>query len=261
MRFQNLTITLTLACLSIIAIAGLALLPITDGICEWTGNDSSKSYYTNSFDDEGKGWHLSASLSASGAGASASVSPSIYGLRAFTEATKFSGTANVRAWRDSGWQMVRVYCRDSQTFYARHGQSTGICIGHNVPHQVADKTDQNTDPMEEQTIVAEVKEVTIYEVSGITVTDSQSEVFNVSADVYNSVNIGQEWTHSSGVSIEIKAKRSYPDYEEWPSQGQFASVDGCTPTVRSNASVSFSFQGTSGADSVSYTPPPIEVGP
>ena len=81
MRFKNLTIILTLMSLSVVAFVGLTLLPITDGICEWTGDKSSKSYYLNSVHKdkkpnpnnpdawsedtrEGRGWHLSASLSA-----------------------------------------------------------------------------------------------------------------------------------------------------------------------------------------------------
>jgi hypothetical protein len=79
MRFKNLTITLTLTCLSIVALAGLIILPITNGVCEWSGGESNKNYYANSLNEDkkessndadwsedtrkGRGWHLSASLS------------------------------------------------------------------------------------------------------------------------------------------------------------------------------------------------------
>ena len=105
MRFKNLTIHVTLGFLSVIALVALALLPITNGICEWTGDESSKSYYTNSVHIDkqanpdnppawsedtrkGRGWHLSANLSASVWGSSAYMSCSIYGekpLVAYTE--------------------------------------------------------------------------------------------------------------------------------------------------------------------------------
>ena len=82
MRFQNLTITLTLTCLSIVAIAALALLPITDAIGNWSGTDCSKSYSRSDLNVHECSWWLSASLSASG-GASASVSPSIHTMEVF----------------------------------------------------------------------------------------------------------------------------------------------------------------------------------
>ena len=80
MRFKNLTITLTLTCLSVVALAGLVLLPITNGICDWTGGKSSKKLLREEALDaeekessndadwsedtrKGRGWHLSASLS------------------------------------------------------------------------------------------------------------------------------------------------------------------------------------------------------
>ena len=70
MRFKNLTIILTLTCLSIVALAGLTFMPITEGICEWSGDESNKSYYTNNIVD-GKGWEMSVSLSATREEASA----------------------------------------------------------------------------------------------------------------------------------------------------------------------------------------------
>ena len=79
MRFKNLTITLTLTCLSIVAITGLVLLPITNGICEWTGDEHNKTYTNSSVDIEqeakpndygnwskdtqmGRGWFINCSL-------------------------------------------------------------------------------------------------------------------------------------------------------------------------------------------------------
>lgn len=103
MRFKNLTIILTLTCLSVIAFAGLAFLPITNGICaSWTDNSfgsiGRKSLSDNySMDATFRGWSLSASVIAGANAASASASPSITGLGDFTESYAWIGHANTYA--------------------------------------------------------------------------------------------------------------------------------------------------------------------
>lgn len=52
MRYKNLTITITLGVLSMVAVAGLVLMPISNGICEWTGDAANKSYSNSSVDIE-----------------------------------------------------------------------------------------------------------------------------------------------------------------------------------------------------------------
>ncbi len=135
MRFKNLTITLTLTCLSIIAIAGLALLPITDGICDWEEDESSKTYYTNSFDSEGKGWHLNANLSATYNSAYASANTSIYGEKAFGAEKIYSGTANVNARRGGAPAPTVGYCPPEKS--GCHWQdAAGRCGGHLIRSRV-----------------------------------------------------------------------------------------------------------------------------
>ena len=253
MRFSNLTITLTLTCLSIVAIVALLLLPITDGLCKWTGNNSSKSFYTNSYDSDGKGWHLSASLSASGSGASVSVSPSVYGVRAHTEATKYSGTANVRAKRHSGIKLDYYYC----DYYCPDCNSG---FGHTNPIPVEEFVDQNTDPGEEQTIVAEVKQVKFYNITGeaTTVVDGQTQTITGTAEVsvadYAAAGYSGSytWQHSSGVELMEKSKTVYDEMVEWPAQSQSADTGTSYPTVDSEAETSFSFQTASDSGSVYY---------
>ena len=100
MRFKNLTIILTLTCLSIVAFAGLVLLPITNGLCaSWSNNDigsrSKETLFDNySMDATYRGWSLSASVSAGANTASASASPSITGEDDFTETYAWIGYAN-----------------------------------------------------------------------------------------------------------------------------------------------------------------------
>ncbi len=68
MRFKNLTITLTLTCLSIVAIAGLALLPTPTIEASWTELQTSDGVTTSSFSQScggtSAGWSVCASVSA-----------------------------------------------------------------------------------------------------------------------------------------------------------------------------------------------------
>lgn len=100
MRFKNLTITLTLTCLSIVALAGLVLLPITNGICaSWTSDSFGGKSLSDSYnmDQTHRGWSLYASVSAGANTASASASPSITGPEDFTETYAWIGYANTYA--------------------------------------------------------------------------------------------------------------------------------------------------------------------
>ena len=122
MRYKNLTITITLGCLSIVALVGLVILPISNGICEWSGEGNYKTFSNSSVGIEqgrhndmdswskdtrmGRGWWINASLNATGYGADARVSPSIYGIdpdtgkpEAFNRNRSYGGTANVCASR------------------------------------------------------------------------------------------------------------------------------------------------------------------
>ena len=146
MRFKNLTITLTLTCLSVVALAGLVLLPITNGICDWTGGKSSKSYTEEALDAEEQGWKLSASLSAISNSASGSVSPSIHTVGVFTSEKTYSGTANLRAYRNSGFKRGWVYC----------SYDNGCENYHNCPgHQQMVRSEAAEDP-EDKVIFATV---------------------------------------------------------------------------------------------------------
>lgn len=137
MRFKNLMITLTLTSLSIVAIVGLALLPITEGICDWTGDESSKNYSEEQLDDDEQGWYLNASLSATRSSASGSVSPSIHTVEVFTEEETYSGSVNMRAWRDSGFRLGWVYCSFDNGCEDYHN-----CPGHE--QMVPSESDENT---------------------------------------------------------------------------------------------------------------------
>ncbi len=106
MRYRKLVITMTLACLSIIALAGLIFIPITDGICaSWSdgswASSKIKSLDVNfKIDESGRGWSLSGYLHAGLGSATASVTPSIDGLNDFTETHAWKGYVNAKARRE-----------------------------------------------------------------------------------------------------------------------------------------------------------------
>lgn len=102
MRFKNLTIILTLTCLSIVALVGLTILPIT-GNCAiikhgWTYyNNNTAANCTFLETAKGASWQIYASVDAKGV--SASISPSDYNLSHFTENDLFTGIGLVTAFR------------------------------------------------------------------------------------------------------------------------------------------------------------------
>ena len=79
MRFKNLTITITLGCLSIVALVGLFMMPITNVICDvqnfgWTEDDGAQAAeYYNMKDIANESWFLIAGVNAKGVSASGSV--------------------------------------------------------------------------------------------------------------------------------------------------------------------------------------------
>ncbi len=262
MRFKNLTITLTLMCLSIVALAGLVLLPITNGICDWTGGASSKSYSESQLDDDEQGWNLSASLNASASYASGSVSPSIHTAGVFTSETTYSGYANLRAWRSSGQKWDIVYC----------SYGNGCENYHNCPgHQQAVAFESAEDP-ESKVIYTTVDMVTVVHVWGeerhwITKkgTGVKAET-TVGIDEFSSVTVGGEtytW-EENGVKYYAYRSESRTNPDSGPSDGASAQVKNY-PSANCGAEVTFNFEHPIGGqgdisttNSVSYTGVPLQ---
>ncbi len=118
MRFKNLTIILTLACLSIVAFAGLVLLPITNVICydgdDWTTYDDgyAANYYASQNEDN-RSWYLMGDVQARGVKASGSVS--------ILSKDRFS-----KNWKKMGNTSVSVF-RDNYTWYHRYVAGFLMC--------------------------------------------------------------------------------------------------------------------------------------
>ncbi len=163
MRYKNLTITITLGVLSMVAVVGLVLMPISNGICEWTGNKGNKSYSNTLLDDDEQGWDLSISLSANSNSASASVTPSIHSVGVFTSEKTYSGTANIKAYRNSGHKWDWVYCS-----YNNGCENYHNCPGHQQVVSFAAATDNPSKVIYTTVDMAEVMTVWGQEKSLIT---------------------------------------------------------------------------------------------
>ncbi len=278
MRFKNLTITIALGCLSIVALAALVMLPITSGICEWTGDEQNKSYWNSSVDIEqeakpndfhnwskdtqmGRGWSISASLNASGTGAYANVSPSIYGLIAFTNTETYGGSENVCASISEMTISVCPVCGDT--------------------HLIDEDTDSNKD--KERTLAAKVVEIEVewWKMKGNEITKKGGHKIEGGAEgkfdvkvVEVSVKAGYEWTTENGKTFKEYERTKFKRKElaKGDSQGQSASVgSGSVETywnvicggrsapvdglsAETGASLDFHFSGHSSSNSVSHTP-------
>lgn len=294
MRFKNLTIILTLMCLSIVALVALTLLPISEGICDWNGNESNKSYYTNSVHRDkqahpdnpdawsedtrkGRGWHLSATLSASGWGSSANVSPSIYGegdLLAFPEEETYSGTANVRAWRVN--VAMSIQCNICASYYPYEPYEKNSYYSYEVDAA----EDKNTDVGESQTIAAQVMSKHYVRIHGSEKIKKTGNKISVGVTGKTevpfaelSVSSGYEWQHESGVTLSEDRRESFYKRVTGGTQNQSASISnweaaqvtqhGLIPfgpnrmhdwmsLANSHAETNFYFEGAISSNSVSY---------
>lgn len=281
MRFKNLTITLTLTCLSIVALVTLTLLPITNGICEWTGDKHSKSYTNSSVDIEqiakpgdfhnwskdtqmGRGWFLNASLYAGRWNASAGVFPAIYGIEdqisSFTPSEVeagggvYGGTANVKTERKSGWVTI-IWSEGAQ------------------PQTYFLEGDVNSNENEERSLLAQVQLEKWYELNGTLVEENNSSEHesgveaSATAKVKASVYEGEvalrghyTFTHTNGkkytANDETKVERQV--VVEGPSKTQ--KKDLSTFGLENKASLDFQFSGHSGCKSVSWEPADYDSG-
>lgn len=213
MRFKNLTITITLGMLTMVAVAGLVLMPISNGICEWTGNASNKSYSNSSVDIEqkakpndannwskdtrmGRGWWIVASLNATGYSANASVSPSIYGVdpvtgkpEAFDRKRTYGGTANVCARRN------KVTYENCTTCGKTHVLAGDVDSNQDKQKSIWAKVAEGTEKVERMT-GNEINKTTGHLVgSGIT---AQVDVPFGSVDA----SVKYEWTRSDGKTFK-----------------------------------------------------------
>ena len=117
MRFKNLTITITLGVLTIVALAGLGLLPITKVMCDvvdlgWTeyGGGTGANYYAKK-DIANESWYLIADVNAKGVSASGGVDLLVKDRYTDSQDTLF-GTANLTAKRKAyRWYHKNIFLK------------------------------------------------------------------------------------------------------------------------------------------------------
>ena len=131
---MNLTIILTLTCLSVVALGGLLLLPISDGIAQlwerdWEYNDdrTSASYYAH-HDQTNRSWTLSSSIDAKVVNASVGVSA--FDAGDFTTNTTLRGNGRVSVYK-AGYNFRHDYWDWNNDCNNHDGW--GRCQGHEVP--------------------------------------------------------------------------------------------------------------------------------
>ena len=132
MRFHKLTITMTLACLSLVALVALTLLPISNVICdegEDGGWDTSEDGYSASFyasqNEDDRSWYLSGNVAAKGVSAKGSVS--ILNPDRYDNGFKKIGSASVSVYNNS-----YTYYHNEYDYSCYYNQTGGECPGHTV---------------------------------------------------------------------------------------------------------------------------------
>ena len=257
MRFSNLTITLTLVCLSIVAIVALALLPITDAVGNWSmgGDGYSASYYASE-NQINESWYLTGGVNAKGVGAYGSVSilnPDRYQKNQ----GPWYGTAEVSAQRNS--YNYRHFA--SLIILCNNPNGWGGCAGHDKDGDANSNVEGNdgfTPGRHTDITLTPVVDITKYRMaSGYSKKKKKIVSGEVGAD-YGPINAESTFIHegetikTTSLSAERQRKEVTNDAH---TSSQSASVD-FDEKAYSSASVSVSFRGSSsGSKSFSYTAP------
>lgn len=258
MRFKNLAIILTLTCLSIIAFAGLVLLPITGNCALITHNweyynDRTYANYAAIETSEGASWQVSASVDAKSV--SAYVSPSDYNLSHFTQNDIFTGTGLVTASRDN-----YTYYHSSTASYIFLCPYIGTegCLGHTVSGDI--DTNHPSSPYFNGESSALTLDIQMSETVNHTCwarkkkTTVGGTVFLKASD--NVVEAGSEFR--VGWTKYVAIRRSVKNTVQVPAVAQNVGVDaGVSFKKKANTSahVNFDFETVSDSGSVWYNAP------
>ena len=257
MRFKNLTITLTLTCLSLVAFTGLMLLPITDVICDdedgWYiyDNGYSANYYTSQNEDN-RSWYLQGDVQAKGVSASGSVS--------ILNPDRYYGN-----WKHIGTAAVSV-SRSNYTFYHPYegGECTNrirnTCYGHEVPGDADSnvegepgfKPGRHTDI----TLDVKVREIKYKLLYGQTEKKKMTVSSEVGVD-YEFVKGESHFLYETEIITAISISKEMSRREvnnEAETSGWTVSV-GFDANADSSASASVSFNGKGSSKSLEYEAP------
>lgn len=251
MRFKNLTITITLGVLSMVAVAGLVMLPIT-GNCELFKH--GWNYYNNNTagnimvteDTKGASWQVYATLDAANESEDlvyASISTDDYNLSHFTEDKIFTGTGLVTAFRDNR-TYLHYHGRTGDTYGIHsHTVSGAIDTNHKYSPYFNGGNDALTLDIEAN---AQVDKHTGW---GYKKEDSTKKVLRVSIKKTDDiVEIGGEFTAEFGTTKYIATQQSEKIYVHIPVVAQEEGVSASVtfhPKADSSAHADFDFDGHS----------------
>ena len=208
MRFKNLTIILTLTCLSLVAFAGLVLLPISNGVCQLTvkdwkySEDNTSAYYGAYHDDEN--WSLTSWIDAKGINASVSVSA--WPASSWTKTGRKDGSAIVYAHR-AGYNFKHSYW----TRCDMHSVVFG-CWGHQRDSKTV-TNDPDSDQFNEQpddlTLKVDVTEVQRVDI--VATSNSSSNTFELTIGAGDErAEVGFGWKHGIVKVTTRTVSESYP---------------------------------------------------
>ena len=258
MRFSNLTITLTLACLSIVAIAVLALLPITDAIGNWSmsGDGYSGSYYAQE-DRINDSWKLTGSMNAKGVGASGGVSILTHDFY-HDNMGPWYGTAKLSALRNS-FTWYHGYWLDPGIILCNNRQYVlGPCQGHDEL-RLADSNVQGNEGFNgshPNIALTPNVDITKYKIAyGYSERRKETVQTEVGTN-YGPVDGKLSFMYEGEkiITASISAERQRKEVTNDAHKSSHSVSVAFDERAFSSASASVSFKGASGSEAVSYSP-------
>ncbi len=271
MRYKSLTITITLTCLSIVAVAGLVMMPIT-GDCRLYQH--GWNYYNNNTaanimvteDTKGASWQVFATVDAKAV--SASIYTDDYNLGHFTEDDTFTGTGLVTAAKHNYTWYHDFYSGMIGIYLACKNKSGSTCLGHHVPKVI--RTNRKDSPYftgGDDALVLDIEanaKVEKHICKGYKKGDANEISITVplKLDIPKIEEAGIEFTGKTGKTIYISLEESIKVYSSKPVVAQGGIEEGVSESVafdwkaNSSAHADFTFEGHNFPDgSVWYTAP------
>ncbi len=261
MRYKNLTITLTLGCLSIVALAGLVMLPISDGVCEltvkgWKYSDDNTSASYGAYQDD-ENWELTSYIDAKSINASVSVSA--WPPEAWTKTERKDGKGHVMVHR-RGYNFQHKYFSVASTDCSSW-QLFGGCRGHQRdPKTLSNEPNHEHFNGEPDDLILKVDVTEVTRVDIVAKSLSTSDTFDLTVGAGDDrAELGFKWTHGSVKVKTVTVSEAYT-----VTIGKTAIARGVAVSLDfdryaySAALASFDFDEdeVTGFGSVTYTPDP-----
>lgn len=252
MRYKNLTITITLMCLSIVGLAGLVLLPISNGVCKlyqhgWTYyNNNTAANIIITEDTKGKSWQVFAYVDAKAV--NARVYPDDHNLSHFKKDDTFEGFGYVTAARHN----YTKYHESGDWAWCWATLPGGVCGGHFVKGDI--DTNRPESPFYnggDTALTLDIEanaEVVKHTGRGYKKEDSRKKELKVSIDLDAPIvpKAGIEFTDAAGTTKYISTEKSVKVKVHNPVPAQEVGVEAQVdfdPEANSSAHADFDFEG------------------